>query len=259
MKMKHILAGILLVFLVFSGSAYASFSNIVAYGDSLSDNGDGNGRYTDDWGFIWLEYLQFASGAELYDYAVGGATTSGVVSQVASSGIAEKTSDFIDDSLFTVWAGANDITNYISVQDAIGNIKSVLDTLIGLGADTLLVLNLPDLGNTPLIQSYGQAVSSALSAVTVSFNEVLATLVSGYSDSIDIYLLDIYSLFNEYTVGSDSWLNLFWEDGYHPSNAGHAAVNQAAVKILSTPLPGSVLLLISGLVCVVGFRRKQTA
>ncbi len=275
MKMKHFLTGILLGMLIFTGSAYASFSSIVAYGDSLTDNGDGLALNTD--GPVWVEFLQSTYGAALYDYAVSGATTSEVIDQIANSGISSTTS-FIDGALFTVWAGANDITQAVYsgaytgqvVLDAVDNIEAILTSLIDtIGADSLLVLNLPDLGKTPL--TINTAYSSYLSGITAYFNDTLASmvndLIAGYETAgkdVDIYYLDIDALFKETLFDDDgipdsTWDMFFWSDGYHPSYAGHALVAKAAEKMLPTPVPGSILLLATGLVSIAGFRRKQAA
>lgn len=297
MKLKHLLAGFFLFFIISAGPVYASFSNIVAYGDSLTDNGSadgyGNGWYTDAWGKLWVQVVQEAYQAELYDYAYGGAMTNayaldatlnGLSSQIGNLDI-QSTVSGLSDTLFTVWAGANNALSGIfsgpisaeaaaSVASAAANdIGSLLGTLASdsISAQNLLIMNLPDLGSTP--SAYNGELSpyaDYLSTFTEVFNSTLETIVSNFKDSnqdISVYYLDIYSLFDQFTEGSFIWEYMFWEDEFHPSNAGHALIAQAALDLLvdenplpsAVPIPGGAVLMASGLLGLACFRRKQAA
>ncbi|KAK1479778.1 GDSL-like Lipase/Acylhydrolase [Colletotrichum tamarilloi] len=126
----------------------SSISSIVVFGDSFSDNGNGAARVSNNaWptdkyykgrfsnGIVWAEYVAANLSLPLYDYAVGGATTSNalihgytgakgdiavpsVIDQVVSflakinpQGAAFEASDSMamESPLLILFAGANDI------------------------------------------------------------------------------------------------------------------------------------------------------
>ncbi len=142
------------------GNAFG-YSSVVAFGDSLSDNGN-LGRATD--GPLWVELLADHLKTTLYDFAFVGAATgftnplvaatpgadpalinTGLLSQVTAY------SSFVStDSLITVWAGANDLVYGVSDPGtAVNNIDTALEGLYAAGGRNFLVPNLPDIGKTP--------------------------------------------------------------------------------------------------------------
>ncbi|KAL0939979.1 lipolytic protein g-d-s-l family [Colletotrichum truncatum] len=132
-----------------------SFSSIVVFGDSMSDNGNGsarvsrgtwpskryyNGRFSN--GIVWPEYVAGNLSIPLYDYAVGGATTSnslvqgytGPKSTIAVPSVLDQIVMFLSKTtpqganfstsdskalatpLFVLFAGANDILFNASIS-----------------------------------------------------------------------------------------------------------------------------------------------
>ena len=179
MKIIHI--ALLLFFSTLTSAM--SLNTIVVFGDSLSDNGNlykymkqqlpvsppyFKGRFSN--GPVWIELLAqsyYPSGSvdHLLDYAFGGA------------GVMESSNEEDDElftlkreldayfishqgradpqSLYVIWIGAN---NYLALPDDIdqavkdvnaGIAKSV-QRLVNHGAQYILVVNLPDLGKTPI-------------------------------------------------------------------------------------------------------------
>lgn len=197
----------------FTPSGFAStYSAVVVYGDSLSDNGNlfaasggtipaapyYNGRFSN--GPVAVEYLAAALGAPLLDFAYGGATTGvgntgdlgtqttagllglpGMFAEVIASGSVVPPS-IVSSSLFVVWGGANDFESGGSVTTAVADIDLIVQTLEGAGATHILVPGLPDLGLTP--EFYNNATATAFST---QFNQLLQATLPGGATYFDTF------------------------------------------------------------------------
>ena len=155
-----IVPSILMVLVAMTPIASASsFSSVVVYGDSLSDNGNlfaaslgtipmsppyFNGRFSN--GPVIAEQLAAALGAPLADFAVGGATSGvgnyidggtqtalgsfglpGMALEVASPGsTAILSSPLASTGLFMVWGGANDFLTGGSPTVAAADIDAIV-------------------------------------------------------------------------------------------------------------------------------------
>jgi phospholipase/lecithinase/hemolysin len=271
-----LVVGLLLVFP--TGGQATPFASLVAFGDSLSD--DGNvARFTD--GDIWVETLAASMGANLYNFAFGGATT-GVDNPAAAKGAAEaganpvqveflrntgllsQTALFLpavaglnmDETLFTVWAGANDFLQGRGFVPAALNVGTALEDIYLAGGRDILVGNLPDIGATPSLIAEGPLAAAGATGWTLAFNAALETVLAGFEASYadaTLYRLDAFGVFSEFQVGTPEWADLFWVDGFHPSSTGHQLVFQTAAAAI--PEPVTMLLLGSGLLGLAGFRR----
>ncbi|WP_428503955.1 SGNH/GDSL hydrolase family protein [Roseateles sp.] len=186
-----------------TSSTASSYSRVIAFGDSLSDNGNfyratggavpqpGNyfqGRFSN--GPVAVEHLAQGLGVSLQDYAWGGAQTgwlngaavaagapaalqnTGMLSQVGTfqAGLAGMAAD--SQALYLLWGGANDFQyqgfSQATGQAAIQNLSSAVQTLYGLGARNFLMPGLPDLGQTPGGLSSG--LSGQLHLLSLGFN-----------------------------------------------------------------------------------------
>jgi len=283
-KKRVLVVGLFLLFLVglFANSASA-YSNLVVFGDSLSDNGNVK-RFTD--GEIWVETLSASLGTDLYDFAFGGATTwydnpaaaanaadegypDDVVTFLLNTGLQSQLAGFLpsvagmDETLFSVWAGANDCLQFRDPTMAALNIGMALDTLYSTGARDILVGNLPNMGSTPLMNSpFAPRTALEASNWTIAFNAALDEVLFNFQvthEDETLYFLDAYSIFSDYTPGSKEWGDLFWvEDGFHPSAAGHQLIADAAyAAVAPVPEPATMFLLGAGLIGLIGFRRKN--
>ena len=274
MKIGRKTALALVLCLCLSLPAWASnFSNIVAFGDSLSDNGNiyalkpaacpselyYQGRFSN--GRVWVEYLAETEylDATLTNNAYGGAETSGAV----PPGLLEQVAAFVAagtlpaDALFTIWIGGNDFlggnTDYVGSAD---NVRMALDDLADFGAESILILNLPDLGAIP--RNNGDAQTSAgATALSEGFNAELKSNVDAFqidNPEVTVYYMDIYALFQDivedpgkyglsnadsvcpnYLVADDFENDgyLFWDD-IHPTTEAHEEI-AARVTELVTP------------------------
>ncbi|MBU1054392.1 MAG: hypothetical protein KKC46_11260 [Proteobacteria bacterium] len=294
MNKRILIVASFIIFLAIPFSAFGStsFENIVAFGDSLTDNGKypterntylndvhGFGYFTD--GAVWVETLTSTMGSStLYDHAYGGATTSYDNPKAFGSLIyglqwqLENAYPSVggNDTLFTVWAGANDFFQVRDFSLAATNIVTALGKLKENGAQNILVPNLPDLGMTPgFYNNTDPNVTTAqASAWTQGFNNQLHSglqAFAGENSSMNIYFLDVYALFSDLLLMDNGEINpvylssLFYDD-FHPNSIGHTILAAEAYNVLqsgpmSAPIPGAVWLLGSGFLGFAGLRRKQ--
>lgn len=180
--------------------------NIVVFGDSLSDNGNlyaytkhqipqsppyFDGRFSN--GPVWVErlanlYYGDNANEHLLDFAFGGAGISAnrhedilfTLERELDAYLVAHQGESLNDSLFVVWIGAN---NYLGVpQDPDKVVEMVnqgiqhgLVRLAKAGATHILVMNLPDLGNTPM--AHDLQLEKELSYYGNEHNKKLASVV----------------------------------------------------------------------------------
>jgi phospholipase/lecithinase/hemolysin len=219
MQMKRgLITSILFSFIYFLSiqTSYAiTIDKIVAFGDSLSDNGNiysmtskakvgipalpiipknppyYKGRFTD--GLVWLEDLAVSLDVPLSDYAYGGAWAepfhdSGLIfpfslsSQVNMYSVAAVADFHQADHLFVIWAGAND---YISGRDdheyatdnTVAYIKNQIDWLINYGGRHFLLPNLPDISLAPEVLKKGPEFAKAASDLVLMHNRKFMAMI----------------------------------------------------------------------------------
>jgi phospholipase/lecithinase/hemolysin len=274
----------------------SSYSALVVYGDSLSDNGNlfsaigyppspyFQGRFSN--GPVAAEQLAAALGVPLLDFAVGGATSgignfvdNGTQTTPGAFGLPGMklelagsapilTPPLTTTALFMVWGGANDFLVGGSVATAVANIDGIISTLQADGAQHILVPGMPDLGVTP--DFFGDPTATAYAQ---AFNALLlASLPSGvtYADTFNLSQQlsqnpGAFGLTNSTAPcfdGSSVCANpdqyLFW-DGFHPTTAADAILAKQFDTAL-TPEPSSILLIgtgMSGLMVLVRQRRQK--
>ncbi len=196
--------------------AIASYSQIIAFGDSLSDTGNlfkltsflptggipgapyYQGRFSN--GRVAVESMASALGLPLTSQAIGGAQTgpgneagavlygTGVSGQIQRYEASHNKLD--TNALYFLWAGANDFytgnniystTTYLtSSSNMLSNVRNLYDH----GARDFFVPLMPDLSQTPEALSSSSSYQSAALARTREYNGALSTGLQSLSTSL---------------------------------------------------------------------------
>jgi len=275
-----------------------SYSAVIAYGDSLSDNGNlfaaigyppsppyFDGRFSN--GPVAVEQLAATLGVPLVDFAYGGATSGignfidggnqttpgslhlpGMQVELAGSTLPP---GLAPTSLFLVWGGANDFLAGGSPTVAANNIVAIVDALQAEGATHILVPGLPNLGLTPEFL----ADPAAATAYTNAFNAALLAALPPGASYFDTFAFlngieanpGAYGITNlttpcfdqaAMTVCSDPSHYLFWDD-IHPTTSTDAFLAAQFDATVTTPEPSSILLFGSGLAAMAELLRRRKA
>lgn len=293
MLKKSIIGILLFLAILFPLSSWAAFSNLVSFGDSLSDNGiglsDTQGFTRSSNGMVWVEYLALNLGISHDGRAYGGALTGmgNIASGTADQyGLLWQVGNYspagdISSTLFTLWAGGNDLRKITDpaaapavIQNAVNNIGAAVVSLYGMGARNIMIPNLPDLGITPEV-NWNPTLAAMSTQASMGFNGGLDMMIDGLNNSLlglSVYKLDVFSYLNDvilpgdyFSNTTDPWLgsgkrpsNYLFYDNIHPTTDGHWLLAEFAASEASAtvPVPGAFLMLGSGLLFMVGIRRK---
>lgn len=160
------------------------------------------------------------------DKFVGAPTFPGLQEQIGLYSLLLGPTPMADANAFNIiWAGANDLvfagdngsTAEALAAPAVANVQSAIEQLIGLGAGQFVVMNLPDIGQTPfgVFQPDGGA---DLSLGSQLFNEGLETMLlelTSVNPDMLFRLVDIDEVFSD----------LITRAGDNPSAAGFPDAN----------------------------------
>ncbi|MFO1038164.1 MAG: SGNH/GDSL hydrolase family protein [Geminicoccaceae bacterium] len=266
MHRRHVLAAAALPALLVSARALTlGFPSLVAFGDSLSDNGNA-GRFSD--GPVWVEHLAVSLGVELLpsrqggtNHAVGGALAAG-----GPHALAGQVRDYLavrrgaadQAALHTVWAGGNDLLAAGFSPDPRGAaeragaaVGDAVHLLVEAGARTILVPNLPDIGMTPALRSAGRAVAAEADRLSAVYRTALTRALDRAEAGgratllrLDVAALAARVLADPAAAGFTSLAepclghgrcdgHLFW-DSIHPTSRAHARLAAAALDLLGS-------------------------
>lgn len=216
---NRFLRGLSLAALFISLSAQASFTNLVVFGDSLSDTGNifsatggflpgapyDSGRFSNGPLYIDVlaDHLGLSSSNSLSggsNFAYGGArviadgSSTPSLSQQYDTYIASSAGSADSSALYVVFGGANDLFNSTTVaaaNAAADGIVAIVSQLVAAGAQHILVPNLPDLSSTP-----GYLGDADIGNRTAEFNNTLSQGLNSVGNA-GIVLLDVYGLLGD--------------------------------------------------------------
>jgi phospholipase/lecithinase/hemolysin len=179
-------------------------------------------------------YLQIIAGVQGgTDFAIGGAVTGpsgyNVGAQTLATDLSSQLLSFESEvpapsstALYTVWSGSNDLLNLLSdpnfltiyssgsaatdVTESVDNVIAMVGSLAAYGAESILVLDVPNLGVVPEITALGTAISQDATLLSLSFDEQLAgTLAATDFGNATITFEDTYSLIDNAIANPGSY------------------------------------------------------
>lgn len=284
MRRRLLFLGVLLLCLAFPlSTTVLAYSGMVSFGDSLSDNGpdDGYGLGVSSNGPVWVDYLADQLGVGVLGMAYGGAQTD--YHPFTGSelwGYRWQIDEYINnvepagaDTLYTVWIGGNDLLNISSdpgavITNAVTNISLGINSLVGAGAENILVMNMPNLGATPLMNGQNGMLDDPLGGAMLAgaFNDALDLALTPYRTAINLFEVDVFALMEQFIAEGvfDNSVNMleanlptsesymFW-DRIHPTTYAHSLIAQAAYnEVASVPEPATVVLFGVGILALAG-------
>ena len=181
------------------------------------------------------------------------------------------------DAAIAILSGADRTT---TITDAVNtyatDIAGIVHDLEVDGAQHIVVWNVPDIGKTPAVLSFGQAASAEASTLVSLMNGGLQAAL-GNDDHVKVFDLfgtvddavnhpDKYGLANmtdacgQFPIGTgvgecDPSKYLFW-DGIHPTSGGHQLIADALFRTV-VPEPTVFALVVPGVVLVALIRRRS--
>ncbi len=256
---------------------------------------------------MWVEYLASELKLNLNpntNFAFGGATTGidniglsilpGLQQQISSFTTANRSAN--PNALYVIWAGTNDYLDYFfdnipHPTNSVANLSAAITSLATVGAEDIMVVNLPDLGKFPVTRGDSRS-STELSSLTSAHNSSLAASLNSLSQQlspdINIIPVDVNYLFNQaianpekfgFTNVTDSCIGdspivpidispqpilcipdkfLFWDE-VHPTTTTHQLIKELAFSALlkaSVSEPSVVLGLLTFGLGAVSLRKR---
>jgi phospholipase/lecithinase/hemolysin len=212
---------------------------------------------------VAVEYLADESAIGLIDFAVAGATTGTdnpdlAGTDLANTGVRSQVGFYLSsttvadpNALYFVLAGANDLLNALTfptpnpqkaiqatINEAVNNIVSEVKALHKVGANHIMVANLPNLGLTPSVRALGSDAQTLATYASITFNKKLAFKLPDYVQQFDTFsnlekvvnnpaafnLTNITDpCFDGANVCSEPDKYLYWDD-LHPTTAVHKLI-----------------------------------
>jgi len=241
-----------------AASANPNYNNIVFFGDSLTDNGNlynrtygyvpksppyFEGRFSNGptWAELVADHYQQQDKLDSANYAVGSATavfhnpakgylpytlTMAVYNYYVRSAFSDRSH-----TLFSIWIGANDYLKGAEDVDAaaaevVNSIRDNIERLISYGGKYFLVMNLPDLANSPfgrvfenpamltaLAKAHNQQISVMIESLQTTYPEITIRQYDIYSE-FDALLKNPEAFNKKYQVHITNVTESCWQGGY---------------------------------------------
>ena len=201
----------------------------VAVGASETTGVGSDQPLRDGWPRV-LHRTALPAGSIFVNMGIPGATVAQALAEELNQALAAKP------NLVTVWLNVNDITRGVGVADYERQLDALVKGLRGDGSTRVLVANTPPLDRLPAFEA-GRILGAfpspeAVERVVSTYNDAIARVVQRQG----AFLVDLHAAgMAARAAGTEA--QLVSRDGFHPSNAGHAAVAAAFAEVLRASGP----------------------
>ncbi len=214
-----------------AGTSRAAPVRMAVMGDSISaGNGVSGGSPN------WVAQLNATGAISFNDLAMGGATSSSVVSSQLATAFSLAQNDLIDDSLLMI--GGNDAAAAYGLSIALGgdptpfinnyvnNVKTVIDAIALANPGVHQVFaNMPDVTVTPAVQNIAAGYGVPLSQLQLLSNAIAAAdaQANAYALAHGVPVVDMYTASQvivnlvPFTFGGHTFTTALAPDDFHPS------------------------------------------
>jgi len=213
-------------FAVFRKSIAPDWSDLVMFGDSLSDAGNSyrdwgtpdsppyfGGRFTN--GKVWLDRVHEWMGVSTTigqesdpgnNRAYGGATSENGYYLWVVTNVGRQVDDYTEtysfdsDEAVGIWAGGNDIRNGVGHgQEIVDNIEEHAIQVIGNGAETLLLFEIPPIERIPEFRDDSDEDKAEMAEHIDEFNAGIVTLASDLVSEygVTVHLIPAWEAFEK--------------------------------------------------------------
>jgi len=231
-------------FIIFQTVIAPSHSDLLVFGDSLSDMGNSkatygtpesppyyNGRFST--GQMWNEHVALEMGLSVSpgtgsnpgsNRAFGGAEAGDGLNFFVIPNLGKQIEDYTNNNWIgpnekvAVWGGGNNFLNSgeTDTQKVVNYLVDHVNVLASNGASDVIVLNMPPLEKTPTYSGETDSDKQALHNRMIDFNAKLDTAMVARESAlnISIQLIDIFQMFE----------TIYWNSSFYGlSNVTHAA------------------------------------
>ena len=169
-------------------------------------------------------------GSVFVNMGIPGATVAQALAEEVDQALAARP------NLVTVWLNVNDMNRGVGVAEYERQLDTLVGRLRGGGAIRVLVANTPPLDTLPAYET-GRVLDAVptpedVQALVASYNEAIARVVQRQG----AFLVDLHAVgMAARAAGTEA--RMVSRDGFHPSNAGHAAVAAAFADVVKASGP----------------------
>ena len=204
----------------------------VAVGASETTGVGSDQPLRDGWPRV-LHRTALPAGSVFVNMGIPGATVAQALAEEVSQALSARP------NLVTVWLNVNDINRGVGVAEYERQLDTLVQRLRGDGSVRVLVANTPPLDTLPAYQA-GRVLEAlptpeAVRERVASYNEAIARVVQRQGAKlVDLHAVGMAAR----AAGTEA--QMISRDGFHPSNAGHAAVAAAFADVLRASGPLTV-------------------
>ena len=164
----------------------------------------------------WVRVLcdKMPAGTQMARLGIGGATVKVALTTEVPQAVAAKP------DIITIWNAVNDIIQGMGDNDYRATLNAMLDRLTAETRAPILIGNVPDITNLPLIKRFGISTAQVADK-TARWNTIIADAVAAHKGRV--YLVDLYA--GTFNAGAHpEWVS---GDGFHPNSAGYVQLANA--------------------------------